>query len=165
MDLLKCKRWPYTIYNIQYTHMLASVLRRYSLCDCVRPDFNFQTIVCMRVGGGTVAGTTSTTQDCLCGGSKRALLPDMVDVPSGEACHTWRQIQPHASSHHTHTRADYSHSATITVITFQPPLFFTHFPASVFIKYVHTFLILLLPNMCQTSPNISQTHFQTFPNI
>ena len=78
---------------------------RYSLCDCVRPDFNFRTIVCMRVGGGTVAGTTSTTQDCLCGGSKRALLPDMVDVPSGEACHTWRQIQPHASSiinHHTH---------------------------------------------------------------
>ena len=59
----------------------------------------FQTIVCMRVGGGTVAGTTSTTQDCLCGGSKRALLPDTVDVPSGEACHTWRQIQPHASSH------------------------------------------------------------------
>ena len=82
-----------------YTHMLASALRRYSLCDCVRPDFNFRTIVCMRVGGGTVAGTTSTTQDCLCGGSKRALLPDMVDVPSGEACHTWRQIQPHASSH------------------------------------------------------------------
>ena len=65
-------------------------------------NFKFQTIVCMRVGGGTVAGITSTTQDCLCGGSKRALLPDMVDVPSGEACYTWRQIQPHASSH-THT--------------------------------------------------------------
>ena len=82
-----------------YVGIRVAKIFRYSLCDCVRPDFKFQTIVCMRVGGGTVAGTTSTTHDCLCGGSKRALLPDMVDVPSGEACHTWRQIQPHASSH------------------------------------------------------------------
>ena len=147
--------------------MLASVLRRYSLCDCVRPDFNFRTIVCMRVGGGTVAGTTSTTQDCLCGGSKRALLPDTVDVPSGEACHTWRQIQPHAASHHhTHTHVQ------ITVIVRQSPLLLSnhHYFSNIFrhvffIKYVHTLLILLLPNMCQTVPNISQTHFQTFPNI
>ena len=142
-----------------YTHMLASALRRYSLCDCVRPYFKRSSACELVVVPSRVP---HRPHKIVC-----------VEDLSGHFCQTWwmchlekpaihggRSNRMHHLITHTHVQ--------ITVIVRQSPLLLSnhHYFSNIFRHVVYQ----ICPHISHITtpkhvPNISKHFSNTFPNI